>query len=114
MKNLITKINDASVYFDAFEEKYEDYSISFDWGDIDETFAELAGNEQVNVADCVSEQEEIENARFQELIGSGNYNGAYGVRFAGNSEVLVCDGNHRICAAINDGVQTITMRIINI
>ena len=120
MKNLITHISEGEqdIFENAFYEKYgeldDDYSILVGYGDIDKTFKELGNEEYVNVNDIVSAQTEIDDDKLYEYVGSEVYDGGYGLRFNGDSEVMLLDGNHRVCAAICNDVDDVKMIIIEL
>jgi hypothetical protein len=118
MRNFITRTNDAGIYEDAFDSAFsdldEDYSISVDWGDMDKTFSDLGRSETVSVDDIVSPQETLNSKTVSKYMKTKKFDGAYGVRFEGDSQVMVTDGNHRIAAAMKSGKSSVNMKIITI
>ena len=119
IRNIITKTNDYNIYENAFNDAYsnidEDYSISFDYGDIEKTFSDLGKTETVDVDYLVSPQTMVNSKTVNEYINAKNFNGSYGVKFQGNDEeVMVVDGNHKINAAIKSGESAVKMKVITI
>ena len=118
ISNFISQTYDEETYTNAFDDQFqnidEDYSVSFEYGNIERTFSELGKTESVSVDNIVSSQDYLDSAKLAEYVKSKKYDGAWGVRFAGSDEVLIRDGNHRIAAAMKNGVSTVNMKIITI
>lgn len=70
--------------------------------------------EYVPIDLLVSPQEEVDKDRVDEIADSGYFDGAMGLRFKGNDEVCIVEGNHRVNAAIQSGKQQVLISIVSL